>query len=77
MDDTLNPDTEFLLYTSETGLAFEFPNVTGGQADTNLVFGLDEVDTVLFGSANPDASDPNNAIVGDGSFTDTSIDFIL
>ena len=77
MDDTLNPDTEFLLYTSETGLVFEFPNVTGGQADTNLVFGLDEVDTVLFGSANPDASDPNNAIVGDGSFTDTSIDFIL
>ena len=69
MDDTLNPDTEFLLYTSETGLAFEFPNVTGGQADTNLVFGLDEVDTVLFGSA--------NAIVGDGSFTDTSTDFIL
>ena len=77
MDDTLNPDTEFLLYTSETGLAFEFPAVTGGQADTNLVFGLDEVDTVLFGSANPNALDPNDAIVGDGSFTDMSTDFIL
>ena len=68
-DDTLNPGTEFLLYTSEEDFVFQRPTGMLGQPNTPLVFGLDQVDTVLFGSA--------NAIVGDGSFTDTSTDFIL
>ena len=77
MDDILNPDTEFLLFTSQEGVDFEFPEVSGQQQQPNLLFNVGEVDTVLFGSVNPDPTDPNNVIVGDGFFTDTSTDFLL
>lgn len=68
--DEIGPDSEWLLYTSESGEDWEFPSVTGTQTQFPLTWFVSEVDTVLFGAA-------NTTIVGDGEFTDTSPNFVL
>lgn len=44
--------SEWLLYTSEAGVDWEFPSAASGEKGANLDFDLGEVDQVVFGQAN-------------------------
>ena len=50
--DVTGPDSEWLLYTSQEGVDWEFPAVAGSQLQQPLNFSLGEADEFLFGAGN-------------------------
>lgn len=67
--DVTNPNSEWLLYTSQSGEDWEFPAVQGGQTQVPLTWFAGEADEVVFGGIH-DAAGP-------GEFTSTGTDFLL
>ena len=67
--DIIEAGTEFLLYTSEEGVAWQFDSVQNSSISFSPVWFVSQADTVLFGGLNGEA--------GPGGFTDTSGDFVL